>query len=165
MHKTTISVTATDSAKMSASVPGAKLSQTVADLPTTAKIAFVSDDGVVLNRHFGQARNYFVVTLEEGQVVGQEMRIKAGHGNHDHDHDHDHGHNHDHAPMLAAITDCQVLIAGGMGFPVRDAVQAQGLILVLAVSSEIDQILADYLAGTLAHNPRLAHQPGHHHHD
>jgi len=169
MHKATISVTATDSTKMSASVPGAKLAQTVADLPTTAKVAFVSDDGIVLNRHFGQAKNYFVVTLDAGQIVGREMRAKAGHGNHDHDHghdhDHDHGHDHDHAPMLAAITDCQVLIAGGMGFPVRDAVQAQGMLLVLSVSSDIDQILADYLAGTLAHNPRLAHQPGNHHHD
>ncbi len=177
MQKTTISVSDTAPTQSSARIPNPQLAQTVADLPATAKVAFVSDDGVVLNRHFGQARHYLVVTLEDGQIVGREMRARTGHGSHRHGHDHDHdhahghdhdhahGHDHDHAPMLAAITDCQVLVAGGMGFPVRDAVQAQGLILVLAVSSDIDQILADYLAGTLAHNPRLAHQPGNHHHD
>ncbi len=75
------------------------------------------------------------------------------------------GHNHDHGPMLASVTDCQVIIAGGMGFPVVDAIQAQGMALVLSVETDISRILADYVAGNLVSNPRLAHRPGHHSHD
>ena len=95
MQKTTISVSDTAPTQSSARIPNPQLAQTVADLPATAKVAFVSDDGVVLNRHFGQARHYLVVTLEDGQIVGREMRARTGHGHHG-DHDHAHGHDHDH---------------------------------------------------------------------
>lgn len=66
------------------------------------KIAFVSDDGKTIHRHFGRATQYVVVTVEEGKVVSTETRVKpthhgGGHGHgHDHDHDHDHEHEHGH---------------------------------------------------------------------
>jgi predicted Fe-Mo cluster-binding NifX family protein len=66
------------------------------------KIAAVTDDGKTISMHFGRARYYSVITVEDGKVVSQEMREKAGHHNlahthsHDHDHDHDHDHEHEH---------------------------------------------------------------------
>jgi len=97
------------------------------------KIAVVTDDGKTISAHFGRATKYAVFTAEAGQVVAQELRDKLGHrdfageehSDHDHEHEHDHaheqGHGHGqhsaekHQRMFAAITDCDVLLARGMG--------------------------------------------------
>lgn len=128
-------------------------------------IAFPTEDGNTICRHFGRAPYYTVISVEDNRETGRELRRRGGQRLHEpgHDHDHDH-HGHDHAPMFAAIRDCQVLIAGGMGHPARDAAEAAGLEVVLTLEQQIDQALQDYLAGSLEHNPRLAHKPGGHHH-
>jgi predicted Fe-Mo cluster-binding NifX family protein len=73
----------------------------------TLRIAAVTDDGRTISAHFGRARAYLVCAVEDGRVVAQELRDKAGHhtfaaggqGAHDHDlaHDHDPAHGHEHA--------------------------------------------------------------------
>jgi predicted Fe-Mo cluster-binding NifX family protein len=66
------------------------------------KIAAVSDDGVTISQHFGRAKWYVVVTVEDGAIVSREQRDKMGHhtfareSHHDHDHEHGHAHTHDH---------------------------------------------------------------------
>lgn len=90
------------------------------------KIAVVTDDQVTISQHFGRAHYYLVFTVEDGQVIQQELRDKLGHDQfqneqHEHDHDHDHAHGHGygqhshdkHSRMMANLTDCQVLLAGG----------------------------------------------------
>jgi len=41
------------------------------------KIAIVTDDGQSISAHFGRARAYAVITVEDGVVVGREIRPKA----------------------------------------------------------------------------------------
>jgi len=94
------------------------------------KIAAVTDDGQIISAHFGRATKYAVYTIEDGQIVTQELRDKLGHrdfskkehhSHDDHDHNHKNGHGHGkhsaekHRRMFAAITDCDVLLARGMG--------------------------------------------------
>jgi predicted Fe-Mo cluster-binding NifX family protein len=95
------------------------------------KIAAVTDDGNKISAHFGRATKYAVYTVEDGQIVAQELRDKLGHRDfaseeqhehsHDHDHNHENGHGHGkhsaekHQRMFAAILDCDVLLARGMG--------------------------------------------------
>lgn len=95
------------------------------------KIAAVTDDGKKISAHFGRATKYAVYTVEEGQIVAQELRDKLGHRDfaseeqhehsHDHDHNHENGHGHGkhsaekHQRMFAAILDCDILLARGMG--------------------------------------------------
>ena len=43
------------------------------------KIAVVTDDGETISQHFGRAQHYVVLTIENGQVTGREMRDKFGH--------------------------------------------------------------------------------------
>ena len=43
------------------------------------KIAFITDDGKTISRHFGRAGQYLVVELAEGQILKREMRDKIGH--------------------------------------------------------------------------------------
>ena len=103
------------------------------------KIAVVTDDMMTISQHFGRAPFYMVFTVEEGQIVNQEIRKKAGHGTgetHDCHEDqscHDEKHGMDaasqakHAGMVANITDCQALIAGGMGYGAFESLQNAGI--------------------------------------
>jgi len=93
------------------------------------KIACVTDDGQTICPHFGRAAYYLVATVEKGQVVAKEMREKFGHrqvmgksqcGGHAHQAvGSPHGSNpatqERHRQMAESISDCQVLLAGGMG--------------------------------------------------
>ena len=135
------------------------------------RIAVVTDDQVTISRHFGRAHYYLVFTVEDGQVVQQELRDKLGHDqfqheehdHHDHDHDHEHGHGYGqhsqdkHSRMMANIGDCQILLAGGMGMGARASLQAIGVKPILTNMHEIDAALQAYLAGQLEDQPKLLH--------
>lgn len=91
---------------------------------TTINIAAVTDDGTTISQHFGRAKFYEVLFVENGKVVKRERREKLGHNNfanaeHHHHSGEQHGqdqHSHDkHVSMAEAINDCQVLLARGMG--------------------------------------------------
>lgn len=149
------------------------------------KIAAVTEDGQKLSSHFGMAPSYIVYSVEEGQVVARETRAKPHNSQHGHaggGHDHaEHaahiptepldlhpaqpmgpgqgpGHHggHQHGRMFAPITDCQVLLCGGMGTPAYAKAQAAGLEVVLTGGS-LEQAVEAYLAGTLASDMRRVH--------
>ena len=131
------------------------------------KIAAVTDDGKMISAHFGRAMNYAVVTVLDGKVVAREMRDKLGHRDfqsegHEHNH-HDHNHDHrgrgfghhseeKHRRMFATISDCEVVLARGMGRGAYRGLEQMGLCPVLtdigdietAVSAVIDGTIVDY---------------------
>lgn len=111
------------------------------------KIAVVTQDEVKISAHFGMAPNYRVFTIEAGKIVARETREKPHHKKHPQHGSHDHKH-HNHANMLAPITDCQVLIAGGMGGPAFAKAQAAGLAVILT-AGEIEAAIQAYLNGEL----------------
>lgn len=43
------------------------------------KIAFVTDDGNTICKHFGKANYYNVLTIENGSITHTEIRPKTGH--------------------------------------------------------------------------------------
>jgi predicted Fe-Mo cluster-binding NifX family protein len=132
----------------------------------TVKIAVITDDGETLSRHFGRARQYLVATVEEGRVLGTELRDKAGHHSFNPS-DQPHGgggaHGFDpasrdrHARMLATIADCQVLLAGGMGQGMYLALEQAGIRPVLTEVDDIRQAIRGFLEGRLVERPDLAH--------
>jgi predicted Fe-Mo cluster-binding NifX family protein len=94
-------------------------------MDATMKIAAVTDDGATISPHFGRARYYEVVSVENGKIVGRERRPKAGHhtfsgkeeqhgrqGQEDHD---DQAHRDKHRLMSETISDCKFVLARGMG--------------------------------------------------
>ncbi|MGB9722772.1 MAG: NifB/NifX family molybdenum-iron cluster-binding protein [Chloroflexia bacterium] len=129
------------------------------------KIAAVTEDGQTISQHFGRAPYYLVLTVEEGQIVGREMRDKLGHaqfagGPHVEDpRGHGYGaHAEDrHARMAQAIADCQVLLAGGMGWGARESLEQRGIRVVMTDIADIQQAVQAYLAGTLVERPDLLH--------
>jgi predicted Fe-Mo cluster-binding NifX family protein len=133
------------------------------------KIAAVSDDGVTISQHFGRAQFYVVVTVEDGKIVAREMRDKLGHahfagqhGKHTHEAD-PRGHGFDpaaqnrHARMAAAIADCEVLLARGMGAGAYESMRQAGIRPIVTDVAMIDEAVQAYLDGKLADHPEMLH--------
>lgn len=144
--------------------------------PIPVKIAAVTDDGKTISMHFGRARYYNVITIADGEIVGQEMREKAGHHNLAHLHDHDNGHGHEHghhehgdgghgfgqgaadrhAQMIAAITDCEVVLVRGMGRGAYMAIEQANITPIVTDIESIDDAVQAYLSGGIIdHTERL----------
>jgi predicted Fe-Mo cluster-binding NifX family protein len=102
------------------------------------KIAIVTDDGQSISAHFGRARAYAVLTVRDGAVVDRELRPKSaphldpqnGHDDSDPSHDGPAAHAR-HDQMIAPISDCACLIAGGMGRGAYDRITAAGIRAVI----------------------------------
>ncbi len=122
------------------------------------RIAAVTEDGERLSSHFGMAPLYRVFTVEDGQIVAEEVRQKPHHLHHPHDGDHEHSHSraHSHADMFAPVRDCQVLIVGGMGEPAYRKALDAGLQVVLTGGTIREAVMA-YLQGTLESDHRRIH--------
>jgi predicted Fe-Mo cluster-binding NifX family protein len=115
------------------------------------KVAAATSDGKTISMHFGQAPQYVVVTVENGQITNREVRTKAFHhhgpagpGGSDHDHG-----NGPHAEMAAAISDCQAMLVGGMGRPAYVSLKAKGIEPIITSVRDIDEAVQAYLNGSL----------------
>ncbi|MBN1485255.1 MAG: dinitrogenase iron-molybdenum cofactor biosynthesis protein [Chloroflexia bacterium] len=131
------------------------------------KIAAVTDDGETISEHFGRAYYYAVWTTEEGQLVNKELRDKMGHhhfsgqGFAQQEDPRGHGFgeaSHDrHLNMIDVISDCQVLLARGMGRGAQHSMEQAGIRPVLTDIAGIEEAVQAYLAGSLEERPELAH--------
>lgn len=122
-------------------------------MTATKRVAFATDDGTSINRHFGRLRGFLVVTVSADARLESELIPRPAAADQAGEHRHDHG------ALLAPIADCETLIAGGMGLPMTSHVEHAGLDLILTSRRSIDEALEHYLAGTLEHEPGLAHPP------
>ena len=122
------------------------------------KIAAITEDGITISQHFGRAPFYVVVTVEEGKIVNKEKRNKTGHHTfaaHHPDlapgerHGYDAGSQVRHASMMETITDCQVLIAGGMGWGAYESLKSRSIEPVVTDVENIEEAVKLYLQGKL----------------
>ncbi len=130
------------------------------------KIAFITDDGKSISQHFGRARYYYVVEVEDGIVKHSETRDKMGHNHFSGEEHHHHegqgsgmdAASHDkHHRMSQAIQDCEVLICGGMGMGAYQSMQTFGITPVVTQIRDIDAALQAYLSGELKDETQLLH--------
>ena len=125
------------------------------------KIAAVTEDGITVSQHFGRAPYYLVVTIEDGEAVSKEKRDKMGHhhlaGSEHSETAHGERHGYDaaaqsrHSMMAQSIDDCQILLAGGMGWGAYDSVKKAGIEVIVTDVENIDEAVKLYLQGKL-HN-------------
>jgi predicted Fe-Mo cluster-binding NifX family protein len=122
------------------------------------KIAAISDDGKSISMHFGRAPLYVVVEVQDGTVVNREVRSKVGHhtfGDQPHEehvggaHGYDASSQHKHSQMAANIADCQVLLAGGMGYGAYDSLKDYGIEPIITDIRDVDQAVRAYLNGSI----------------
>ena len=123
------------------------------------KIAAVSDNSITLSQHFGRAPFYVVVTIEEGKIVSKETRAKPGHHTFaahtppkltpGERHGYDAGSRVRHESMAKTISDCQVLLAGGMGQGAYEGMQHYNIKPVVTDVENIEEAVQLYLDGKL----------------
>jgi predicted Fe-Mo cluster-binding NifX family protein len=132
------------------------------------KIAFATMDGKTISQHFGRSPYYVIYTIENNQVVAQELRRRGtGHfapkaeqeqaheHNHEHEHDHSQGHgfgseaDQKHASMAQEIADCKTLVAGMMGQGAYNSFVSAGLEVIMSDYTSIEEATEAFINGTL----------------
>ena len=122
------------------------------------KIAAITEDGITISQHFGRAPLYLVVTVEDGKILNKETRSKTGHhtfaAHHaelapGEKHGYDTGAQTRHASMMENIADCQVLIAGGMGWGAYESLKNLNIQAIVTDVGTIDEALRLYLEDKL----------------
>ncbi len=123
------------------------------------RIAAISDDGVTVSQHFGRAEMYIILTVEDGQIVAEETRPKLGHGafmSQPHAgldaqgrHGFGAGAQSRHQQMTEAIGDCQVLIAGGMGWGAYESLKEYGVRPIITDVTDIREAVLRHIDGNL----------------
>jgi predicted DNA-binding protein (UPF0251 family)/predicted Fe-Mo cluster-binding NifX family protein len=130
------------------------------------KIAVISNDEKTISQHFGMAPLYVVFTVEDGKITGKETRPKMGHQHfaegegHQH-HGGQHGHDADahakHGMMAQPLSDCQVLIAGGMGWGAYNSMKTFNIEPIITEISDIEQAVKLYVEGKLVNRMEKLH--------
>ena len=126
----------------------------------TYKIAFPTDDGQFINPHFGRAKYFLVLEVEDKVVVNREMRSNDSHqGMPHHQHDHHHEHHNDpehqaqqkkaHSRIFEILHDVDILIANGMGPGIYNQLIENGYTVFKTKISSIEDALQAYLKGVL----------------
>ena len=133
------------------------------------KIAIATDDGQSVSQHFGRAGSFAVLTVEDGVIVWRELRDKySPHSQPDRQpHEDDAGvpgvrgtssaAQGKHLRMFAAIEDCAVLIAGGMGRGAYDQASALGICPVVTSLRDVDAAAVECAAGRLVDEAERLH--------
>jgi predicted Fe-Mo cluster-binding NifX family protein len=124
------------------------------------KIAVVSENETTISQHFGRAPYYIILTVENGKTVKQEKfergasgTCACGHSEEEGHHHASHGNDADssakHNRMVDPIADCQVLIAGGMGYGAYQALKSRNLQVFITAESSIQKAVELFSAGKL----------------
>ena len=133
----------------------------------TMKIALITDDGKTISQHFGRASHYLVLTIEDGQITGREMRAKLGHnqfqtaGHVEEVHGAGHGQDpasHDkHVSMAEAIADCKYLLCGGMGRGAYDSMRRLNITPVVTEYRDVEEAAQAFINGEVVDHTELLH--------
>ena len=131
----------------------------------TLSIAIATDDGITISQHFGRAKYYEVLFVENGKVVKREHREKLGHHNfvqddHHHSreqHGFDESSQNKHVSMAEAIKDCQILLARGMGAGAYQSMLQLNITPVITDITNIDGAVQSFINGTIIDHKEKLH--------
>jgi predicted Fe-Mo cluster-binding NifX family protein len=94
------------------------------------KIAVASSDGNQISPHFGRSSHFLVFEVEDGKIIGKEVRANtftahargecAGEGAHEHG-------EHSHASIVEALRDCNAVLCYGMAWRASEALSQGGV--------------------------------------
>lgn len=129
------------------------------------KIAVITEDGKTTSQHFSHAPYSMVLSIKNGQIVQREQREKIGHNRYSHHEEHlhtgEHGHDEDshgkHVHMVEAISGCQMLLCGGMGYGAYESMRRLNIQPVVTDPSNIKAAVKAYVDGTLVDHTEKLH--------
>ncbi|MDI9609305.1 MAG: NifB/NifX family molybdenum-iron cluster-binding protein [Candidatus Verstraetearchaeota archaeon] len=126
------------------------------------KVAFVTEDGKTICRHFGRAPYYLVVELDGKNVVSKRMVPKGGCANRSrHDHE-EHGGVHlgseeRHKSMIQQADGCEIVVSGGMGMGAYQSLMLSGIEVYITNVEDIDEAISLLAENRLDNNLELLH--------
>ncbi len=114
----------------------------------TMRIAVTYDNENVF-QHFGQTKLFKTYDVEDGKVVSAQLLDPQGLG---------------HGALVGVLKNAgvDVLICGGIGPGAQNKLRAEGIQLFGGVSGKADDAVDQFLANTLAYNPDVTCNHGHH---
>ncbi len=134
------------------------------------KIAVVTDDGMTVSRHFGQARHYAVLAVEGQRVTGRKMldrgdtllpvdehQARQGLTGEIDCHGTGTAAAASHLRMIQPIQDCQVLLARGMSWSARECLLGAGVRPILTDIESLEEAVQAYLDGTIVDHVEVLH--------
>lgn len=110
-------------------------------------------EGELLNQHFGQSKQFLIVTVEDGKVA--EKKEISGESLQ---------HNHAGLSGLFIAEGVSLVITGGIGKPALDALTAKGLQVIRGASGRCDEVMEKYLSGELTDKNVSCQHHGEHQH-
>ncbi|MFZ5434117.1 MAG: NifB/NifX family molybdenum-iron cluster-binding protein [Calditrichota bacterium] len=129
------------------------------------RIAFPTDDEQLIAGHAGRCRGFAVYDVENGQSQKVEFRPNTftGHarglhpqGGHDtgmgHSHHEGHTH-HSHSDLVEALSDCNEVIACGMGPRLIDDLATGGIAVRFSRNRDIQMVVEAVASGSFEESP------------
>lgn len=121
------------------------------------KVAIPITTETEISAHFGRSPAFLVFALEEGRVLGREVRPndQAEPGSERaHVHGQAHAHAHDHNRFVQLLGDCQAVVGRGMGAGARQSLEAAGLaVRVLKAPCSPEEAALRFARGQLEADP------------
>jgi hypothetical protein len=135
------------------------------------KIAIATDDGRTISPHFGEAKKYIVITIEDGFIILWETLAKANHQDSKRDGlDGQHRRRDDicgegfgrqsvdnHKLIFETINDCQVVLARGMRRGVYIGLRQMDVQPILTDIREIYLAVQAVIDGSIKDHPERMH--------
>jgi len=117
------------------------------------KIGIASDDQLNIAQHFGRTKGFVIADIEDGTIQKKAYR-ENNFSAHAQGAVHEHGqHGHSHTAILEALSDCEVVLARGMGRRIYDDLRSVNIKSMITDKVTVDDALAAYLEGKLIDNP------------
>lgn len=113
------------------------------------KIAVNYENGTIF-QHFGMTRMFKIYEIENGSIVKSSLLPADGAG-------------HGALPVQLKENDVTLVICGGLGMGMMNALQANGIEVCANVSGDADEAVRAYLSGTLQYDQEAHACHGHHH--
>jgi predicted DNA-binding protein (UPF0251 family)/predicted Fe-Mo cluster-binding NifX family protein len=121
----------------------------------SAKIAIPTDDGATISPHFGKAPRFVIITVREGAITAREERAKVHHGLGGFAMKGDLSF---HEALVEPILDCNVVLAGGIGWGAYELLREKQLRPILTEVTDISEAVARLIAGTLSDQIERVHR-------
>ncbi len=104
------------------------------------KIAMPYSEGKV-NPHFGSSREFIVFDTQDDKIIGSKILTSEK------------LHNHSGIAEMLKSEGVEVVITGGGGRPMANALQEIGFKVITGISGEVKKVAGDYLTGQLIAGP------------
>jgi len=116
------------------------------------KIAVATTDGVSVSQHFGQSKGFVVFEMDGSTVQSRELRTNddTPHNQGMCNHEGQNQQGRSHGRIFDLLSDCGVVLCGGMGAGAAQAMTANGIKpVILPGACSADDAVASYMSGNV----------------